>query len=393
MKKIVLLFVIFFHTPSSIPALCTTPKRVLFYSNGMFNSFESARDLLKELKSDFQKRYPQTVFDNDEIAYNTNEFALTQMFEVYKQKTEDMVIGFWGWLGELTGLEKNPIMQKFIQDFYSEQRAHDQDLSQQIRTYRKYLDNGYRVVTVAHSQGNFYTNFSFEQIGSFETKMVSVATPASFVYAGGDYYTFKSDGVIKYIPSALEPNRQKKDPGLFDHGFLTYMDESSIEDEVIHSIYINAAYDQGRPQSLDQKDGYFNKDMDNILQWYSKTLETNTDVSWSECMLAYAFFQVASHSRLGCTERNKLFLKEILSACLDQLADQSGIIYDNPKCPFVVGMEILDIQQNNFPMFSSEFFHKFPRCQIDRMMDFKSLIKKDDLYEAIKMADTVGIKK
>lgn len=109
MSKVVLVFIICFQGFFSKAAECTTPKRVLFYANGMFNSFESTEELLEELKSDFHSKYPQTVFDKHEIAYNTNEFVLMQMFEVYK----------------------------------------------------KYLEDGYRVVTVA-----------------------------SFVYTGGDYYSF-----------------------------------------------------------------------------------------------------------------------------------------------------------------------------------------------------------
>jgi hypothetical protein len=165
----------------------------------MFNSRREAKASLNELRKAYELKSNKENFNEYQVAYNTDEPALLQLFEVYRQKSEEYGLGFWKWIKSFKGAENNKEIEKLLQEFYSEQRSVDVDLRIQIKDYNKYLKNGFQIITVAHSQGNFYTNFSFAQINSEKTKMISVATPASSVFKDGPYYTFKSDGVISHF--------------------------------------------------------------------------------------------------------------------------------------------------------------------------------------------------
>lgn len=217
---------------------CGNDKTVLFFANGMFNSLEEAQINLDYLSKSYTDRFIGAEFTEKQIAYNTDEMALVQLLQVYLQKAEDIHLGFWRWLGRFAGFENDSQFIKDTEKFYSEQRARDKDLSIQIRKYKEYLEKGFKVITVGHSQGNFYTLFSFEQIKSQATKMVSVATPAMRVYEEGPYYTFRSDGVITPIPTALIANREKENPGYFDHKFFDdYLMDKKVGSEILESVF------------------------------------------------------------------------------------------------------------------------------------------------------------
>lgn len=74
---------------------------------------------------------------------------------------------------------------------------------------RDILENGRRVLLVAHSQGNLYANASHRLLytnpeitpGSFAT--IGVATPANYVAGGGTYLTSDADVVINALRSII----------------------------------------------------------------------------------------------------------------------------------------------------------------------------------------------
>lgn len=132
---------------------CGNDKAALYYANGMFNSKSSADDNLKELKKSYLQKYPEAKFDKYDVAYNTDENALLQLLQVFLQKTQDF--GFWRWIAFLKASEGNTledfVFNQNLQEFYSEERARDKDLKYQIDQYKRDLNDGFRVVTVAHS--------------------------------------------------------------------------------------------------------------------------------------------------------------------------------------------------------------------------------------------------
>ena len=94
-------------------------------------------------------------------------------------------------------------MQNYIYDVY----VNDDDLNDHIDNYRRDIKKGYKVVLLAHSQGNFYANFAYDMLYKVENReitstdslgIVSVGTPASRVKDNFDsttapYTTFNVD--------------------------------------------------------------------------------------------------------------------------------------------------------------------------------------------------------
>ena len=58
--------------------------------------------------------------------------------------------------------------------------------------------------------------------------MVSVATPASFVFNHGSYVNLKSDCVVAHMPGALVANVENNNAGVCDHSFVeNYLQNNS----------------------------------------------------------------------------------------------------------------------------------------------------------------------
>jgi hypothetical protein len=120
-------------------ALCQKNLKVLYFANGMFNSRREAKASLNELRKAYELKSNKENFNEYQVAYNTDEPALLQLFEVYRQKSEEYGLGFWKWIKSFKGAENNKEIEKLLQEFYSEQRSVDVDLRIQIKDYNKYL--------------------------------------------------------------------------------------------------------------------------------------------------------------------------------------------------------------------------------------------------------------
>lgn len=369
-------------------AQCQKDQNVLFFANGMFNSKLEAKKSLDQIQKIYELKFGKENFNKYQVAYNTDEPALIQLLQVYRQKSEEYGLGFWKWIKSFKGAESNQEIQKMIKEYYNEQRAHDKDLKFQIKTYEDYLKNGFQVITVAHSQGNFYTNFSFDQIKSEKTKMISVATPASSVFQNGPYFTFKSDGVISHIPSAFEPNREKSNPGLFDHEFVNhYLKEQQTHAEIIDSIH-NAITLKSTEPSLNPKNGYLNDDMIPVIKWFNGILEKKSDLTPSDCMLTYALFSTYRLRGLTCEGRNFKALKTVLNACAEDLTETIHFKQET-ACSFYSGMEPGNPFEYFYPFERHEFFQKYPNCKIESVVEFKNKISIEAIQSAIKKADSL----
>ena len=295
MKVISILFLI---STIQVYGVCHKPKVDFYFANGMFNDWTSARQSLEILKKRIAGHYPEDTYNHYEVAYNTNEFVLLQLLQVYRHKMEDGTISFWKWLGNFANFKDSKVFQEQFDKIFSAQSVKDRDLQKQIQRYQRSINENFSVVTVAHSQGNFYTNFAFEKLGLSNTKMISVATPANSVYGDGSYFTFKSDGVIAYVPSALPPNRKRSTAGLFDHEFIKhYLDDSATGAEILSAIH--ESYEQLNASSEDE----MNADLDGVMAWHERNSKQKRSDRMSDCLLSYAIYKLKA-ANLTCKEKN-----------------------------------------------------------------------------------------
>jgi len=178
-------------------AVCQN-KTVITYSNGMFTKKSDARKSLKKLKEKLVQK--SLAFDNINIydyglAYANGKggplgtTGLDQLLEAAKQAYGDKFMGlFWRALmgdGLISDLVFRSTMQGIASSFNQVQYVDDQDAIKMGNDYRTFLGEGKRILIVAHSQGNFYTNAVYDKLTTENPAwassigVVAVATPAS----------------------------------------------------------------------------------------------------------------------------------------------------------------------------------------------------------------------
>lgn len=359
-------------------ATCRKPQVDFYFANGMFNDKVSGYKSLKTLQKRLNSKYPQDFYSHYEMAYNTNEFVLFQLLQVYRHKMEDGTITFWKWLGDFSNFKDSDVFKEQLERIFSTQSIKDVDLRKQTTRYQKSLDEKYSLVAVAHSQGNFYTNFAFEKLNSDKTKMISVATPANSVYGDGPYFTFKSDGVIAYIPAALPPNLERHPAGLFDHEFVKhYLEDPSAGEEILGSVHI--AYEGFNTSNEDE----LNPDLDTVAGWFHSNFKTKRSDKMSDCLLSYAVFKLKA-ANLSCEEKNYSRLLKYLTDCRDDRLDDKK---EETSCPFWRGMDIADYfysHTSGFPLKGdSAFLDLNPHCQMNSYADYMAKVKTSDVEGAI----------
>lgn len=78
----------------------------------------------------------------------------------------------------------------------------NQDIAPMVSTVRGRLAAGYRVVLVAHSQGNLFANAVYDQLTATEklsVGIVSIANPGSHVSSGDGYVSVENDRVMNWL--------------------------------------------------------------------------------------------------------------------------------------------------------------------------------------------------
>ena len=146
--------------------------------------------------------------------------------------------------------------------------VHDADLTTQVRKYRNSIRKGHKVIVVAHSQGNLFTNEAFKSIISnkFEKhnrpngwmknyfKRVSVATPSNYSYGGSLVISFHNDPVpsLGSLPKIKNPNKAITKNALGEiidtdamstdfHAFTYYMGEKTDSSSSHGAVSTNIA--------------------------------------------------------------------------------------------------------------------------------------------------------
>ncbi|OPY64181.1 MAG: Microbial collagenase precursor [Syntrophorhabdaceae bacterium PtaU1.Bin034] len=246
MKK-TFFFVLFMFSLLAFKASPVTAetKVAIFFANGMLNSIDAAIASQIELQKKVKDRLPSGVKAAFLLSYNENEWPLTQLIEVFKQKLQDWTL-FWKWLAgsegapqwfkdAITGLAKTVDENTWIKD---------RDLENHVKNYNLLLKTR-KVIVVAHSQGNFYANRAFGMVDPGDFSIVAAATPASYVAGNGPYTTLSTDYLITSIPGALLPEprnlkNHREGKGFLGHSFVPCYLEGDVSGERIVQHMLNA---------------------------------------------------------------------------------------------------------------------------------------------------------
>jgi hypothetical protein len=224
------------------------PEHDIYFVNGMGNTEKEAKRNLDELRIFLASKQIHQAdgwenFDykkNLKLAYNFKEEPLVELYEAYKQASNDNdeVLNWEDFLKQLNGIVdialdlkkskagkiKNRIL--FVAEMYANYLVgftdvnQDPDLLEHIEQYRLSLLSGKKVVLVAHSQGNFYANLAYEELHkmykdypnsgdnlSESISIVGVATVSSKLRADKEY---------KYYTTFHDDKVWQKVKGLYD---------------------------------------------------------------------------------------------------------------------------------------------------------------------------------
>jgi len=191
-------------------------KTTVVFGNGIMNTEEDAirsrnrlEDLLRNSLS--EKEFSRLEFD---LAYNKSYGFLKDLYESAKQKlgSDNTITSFWRWMGDWEAMPDS--IQKSAEDiatrFDFSTRVAPEDLSSHIKLYRGIIEKGGMVLLEAHSQGNSFANAAYQKLfegddaieGVESFRIISVATPASYVAGDGPYTTLVEDAVIAAVSIA-----------------------------------------------------------------------------------------------------------------------------------------------------------------------------------------------
>lgn len=183
------------------------------------------------------KQFRPTAFNYDclsyEAAYNTSELFITQLVEAYVQSLTEGTAKFWRWFANLESVpawfsNKVRVLADLVD---GTAYIVDSDLQKHVATYTTTIAQGYKVIVIGHSQGNFYANQAYNvlfgsqpQLSQGTFSVLSVATPDSYVAGNGPYTTLTEDFIwsLPLLPPPLPPttsNGPCGDPFFACHSF------------------------------------------------------------------------------------------------------------------------------------------------------------------------------
>ncbi len=196
----------------AIAGVCLN-KTAIVFSNGMFNDQDLADLSKKRLEDELRASPYSTPFlaefefylayaDNGGAAGPLSLAGMGQLHEAFVQKQAATESMFWRWLGGFPGAPAwfSAKMQNLAKAVNAAAYVNDIDLQKQLKGdpanikqqpgYRALLNQGMRVVIVAHSQGNFYANAAFDALKAQKPAwansigIVAVASPTKRVADG-----------------------------------------------------------------------------------------------------------------------------------------------------------------------------------------------------------------
>lgn len=254
MKKIIL--ILFFSL--TLFANSNSCMLDVYFGNGVNNDAQEAEKSKDELAIFMQTNHPnrfnladEGVTYNFNYAHNETYGVINDLIETHWQLYESGQISelyFSFAANALDGVDNtNSNEEAFRERLRDIITQYDIDVTNMFSLYKNNsFKNNHNVLLIAHSQGNLFGNKMYELLSSDEKqkfKMVSVATPANNVAAGGGYTTLYGDLVIKIIPDSLDPNA---------HGFGHTFVESYLNNPIYESVETIASNIRTATNLLDQ---------------------------------------------------------------------------------------------------------------------------------------------
>ena len=210
----------------------------IYFVNGVWNTLAQARDGRNLLESAYRQtlesQYPEQKFEF-KLAYNYSAGKIRDIIEVIGQKLNEINDPEANKLTAAQYFNRYMTVRKFneivpvtalpitatIEEYLAGRITDVVNASSHIQKYQTDLQEGKRVLLIAHSQGNLFANQAISALmdtyGS-SIGMIGVASPAALTYNNSFYYTAHDDRVIdalRLIHDVL-PSNIENDPGFLN---------------------------------------------------------------------------------------------------------------------------------------------------------------------------------
>jgi hypothetical protein len=213
-----------------------TKREVIFFINGTMNHWTDAAKAASSLEHQTGKEV--VVLYNQSKGFGSHD-ALETMAQKYLESstphTNDLI--------NVIGLVANV--------FTAHTRT--EDLKNFRSVYQQYLEQNYKIVIVAHSQGNYFANELYDRIAKDPTTpkkvnqvcgldVIAVATPAQRVVGSGFYFIAKNDRLIGVLPVSLAHREENSETyqrleDSLHHEFLkTYLEGDTTGPKILTAI-------------------------------------------------------------------------------------------------------------------------------------------------------------
>lgn len=238
------------------------PKTTVFFVNGITTTLDDARLNVGKLELEFLNRLPgmsaavQANCHVFSLNYNPTGGEVNDFFEAAQQQLDITPTRFWLELEGL-GLFTPHLIRDALQGPMTDlNRIDASTIERHAAAYREQIapPSCRRVLVVPHSQGNLYTNASYDLVFNqppspppSAIKIVGVATPAQTVRGDGLYRTSTTDVLINAIrlirPATLPPNTNWGISPLLlspaysgGHSFIGYLSADPSRTDILSDI-------------------------------------------------------------------------------------------------------------------------------------------------------------
>lgn len=258
---------------SSLANPCAGKGTKVFLVNGVFNSEASASRRLRSLEEATRHAFSEARELKYELAFVEGFLEPAQYVLAVAQRGLDYFQRYWLWL---EGIEKAPswfdeLVRKHVLDPFIFNQALLPDLDDHLELYSEALLQGYEVIIISHSVGNFYANAALRKLPDYVPRAlqysilerrkdnslyprteemvanVQIGTPVSATVNDSPWVNFKDDWVLNSIRSwvaVLPGNIESRGVNATDprgHGLSeAYLANSESRGRIIG--YIQAAH-------------------------------------------------------------------------------------------------------------------------------------------------------
>ena len=341
-------------TKAALALDCDAANLAPYFGNGMFNSARQAEASRLALENFMRDR---ELFDGKEpigLAYNFSEAVAEQLLQVTTQKDEESGRSFFRWISNLSSAPEffRKMAQVAMAAYDFKAYLEDGDLRLQIEHYEKDLKSGKVIVVVGHSQGNFYSNTSWEnlhRLGKYDGKfaLIGVATPVSYIAGDGPYTTLTQDQIMNFVRSekgALPANVTNSTASASGHEFVgQYLDGNVSGPKItndLKDVISRVSSNVSDPTSAALE--YLDESLSPFLHFACKLQVTKSKFTDGECIALAALGQTFGWSGEARKERSLKSLNQWLDRCASKDFWQNPDRFDYLDCSIFSSLPSLD---------------------------------------------------